>query len=276
MQPRLAPGVSLPTWLYEVLKFWALNFFVLIPLVLWLVVRLLRGGGKDSSGLMAFPALAVFLVCCVVKFAPWEWDNTKLMIWSYLLILPVLWREILLRQNEWIRALLCFLLFFSGGISLAGGLTGRLVTGSARERASLGQPTIGYSFGTRSEIDGTRWAVRDIPISDRFIAHPNYNHPLLLSGRILAMGYEGHAWSHGLDYRPRLETVKSILNGEEGWREEAANLGIKWLFWGSQEEANYRSSTQPWRKECEIYDSGPWGTIYDLTEAASAAEPPER
>jgi len=25
-----------------------------------------------------------------VKFAPWEWDNTKLMVWTYLAVLPFL------------------------------------------------------------------------------------------------------------------------------------------------------------------------------------------
>ena len=44
---------------------------------------------------MVFPALAVFVICCFVKFAPWEWDNTKLMIWSYLAILPFLWSELM-------------------------------------------------------------------------------------------------------------------------------------------------------------------------------------
>jgi hypothetical protein len=274
MQPRLEPGMAFTVWLFDVAKFWVTNFFMLLPMVAWLVVRLIRRRGPDSAVLMVFPALAVFLVCCFVKFAPWEWDNTKLMFWAYLLILPPLWSELLARQNEWVRALLCFLLFFSGAVSLAGGLTGRLVAGTSQERAMLSQPLIGYSVGVRSEIDGARWAVRDLPIGDRFVAHPNYNHPLLLGGRILAMGYEGHAWSHGIDYRERLATVKSILNGETGWREKAQQIGARWLFWGHQEEANYLNSTQPWTNECEIYAAGPWGTIYDLATPAAPPQPP--
>ena len=174
------------------------------------------------------------------------------------------------------RALLCFLLFFSGAVSLAGGLTGRLVVGTARDRAEEDQPLIGYSLGMRSEIDGTRWSVRDIPITDSFIGHPNYNHPLLLCGRLMVMGYEGHAWSHGIDYQQRFSTVKGILNGEAEWREEAAGLGARWLFWGSQEEANYPNSAQPWKAQCAVHAEGPWGTIYDLAEPVAAENPPDQ
>ena len=276
MQPRLLPGAPFGGWLIDVLTFWATNFFILPLLVVWLIARLLRRDAPESAILQVFPAITVFLLCCFVKFAPWEWDNTKLMIWSYLLILPVLWREILAPQNEWVRAILCFLLFFSGAVSLAGGLTGRLIAGTPQDRALENQPLIGYSVGVRSEIDGTRWAVRNIPITDRFIAHPNYNHPLLLSGRIVVMGYEGHVWSHGIEYRERLQTVKSILDGDAGWREKAVQLHARWLFWGSQEEANYPDSAQPWKAECKVFSQGSWGAIYDLSQPATNVEPPEQ
>ena len=54
--------------------------------------------GEDTGALCLYvPALGIFLLCCVVKFAMWEWDNTKLMIWSYLMMLPLLWRHLLAR-----------------------------------------------------------------------------------------------------------------------------------------------------------------------------------
>ncbi len=268
MQPPLQPDASFVSWALDVIAFWLENFLILPVLVAWLLVRLISRGGPLSAWLTALPSIAVFLLCCIVRFAPWEWDNTKLMIWAYLLILPVLWQEIIAPRNEWIRGLLCFLLFFSGAVSLAGGLTGRPIVGTTQDREQQNQPLIGYSLGVRSEIDGTRWATRDIPINDAFIAHPNYNHPLLLSGRVLAMGYEGHAWSHGLDYQDRLAAVKSILQGESDWREDVNSLGLRWLFWGEQEEANYPNSKQPWKADSKLYASGPWGAIYDLSQPA--------
>jgi len=256
-----------PGWMQEkqnFFAFWLMNFGLFLPLCLSLLAELAYRRGPRSMAALAVPGAVVFLLCCLVKFAPWPWDNTKLMIWSYLIVLPALWQVVIAPRAEWIRAFLCFLLFFSGAISLAGGLSGNLVVDSAEERRSRAEPLIGYSVASRLEIDGTAAAVKDLPITDRFIARPNYNHPLLLAGRQLAMGYEGHLWSHGVAYSDRKDTVESILKGEPGWREKAAGLGARWLFWGEQEKAAYPDSKQPWRRQCEGYSTGDWGTIYDL------------
>lgn len=245
-------------------SFWLVNFGALPVLTAWLVGRLVSQKGPRSDLAIVFPALAIFLTCCFIKFAPWEWDNTKLMIWSYLAILPVLWRQLLSRMHVAHAAAWCFLLFFSGAISLFGGMAGHLVQGALESREQEDQPTIGYAVGVRSEIAGVAFATRDIPSGDRFVAHPNYNHPLLECGRILLMGYEGHVSSHGIDYRERARIVDLIMKGEDGWREQARALGARWLFWGSQEEDAYPDSTRPWKTECALVAEGDWGAIYDL------------
>lgn len=247
--------------------FWLTNFGFFLPLVGWLVVALLRRRGPASAVALLVPAAVVFLACCFWKFAPWEWDNTKLMIWSYLAVLPVIWEVLLARRSEAIRAAVCFALFFSGAVSLFGGLSGSLVTGEKREGGVL--PGVGYSLGTlRSEVDGVAWATRDIPITDRFIAAPNYNQPLLLAGRLLLMGYEGHIWSHGIDSNSRKDAIETVLKGEDGWRKAAQLLGARWLYWGEQERTLYPDSKQPWRDECRQHAAGTWGVIYDLTQPA--------
>ncbi len=247
--------------------FWLTNFGIFFPLVLWLLVELIRRRGPASAVALVAPAVAVFLACCIWKFAPWEWDNTKLMLWSYLAFLPPLWEVLIARQRASVRAVACFLLFLSGGVSLLGGLRGELVTDEVREGTP--QPKVGYSLQTRrSEIDGTTWAARDIPVTDRFIGHPNYNHPLLLSGRLMVMGYEGHLWSHGLDPAERKSAIDRVLNGDSDWLETARRLGAHWLFWGVQERQTYPNSPQPWRSECRQHATGNWGTIYDLTQPA--------
>ena len=229
--------------------FWLMNFGLLPVLVAALVYAIVRAH-RRSSALIVFPAIAIFLLCCFVKFAPWEWDNTKLMLWSYLVILPPLWSEVLARWPEWARIVSCVGLFFSGAISLFGGISG---------------VHTGYPIAKRSEIDGVAVALRGIPISERFIAAPAYNHPLLLNGRIVAMGYSGHAWSHGLDWRPRLAEVESVLNGGDGWRETAQRLGARYLFWGREEEEHYAGSPQPWRDSARVVAADEWGALYDLT-----------
>ena len=41
-------------------------------------------------------------------------------------------------------------------------------------------------------------ALRSIPVTERFAGAPTYNHPLLLNGRKMVLGYPGHVNSHGL------------------------------------------------------------------------------
>jgi hypothetical protein len=253
--------------------FWFMNFGILPVLVIWLAWRLIRQNGPRPAVLLAAPAVGLFLVCCFVKFAAWEWDNTKLMIWCYLAILPVLWSELLAREPDWRQALWCFLLFFSGAVSLAGGLVGVPVGESPAERIQQHQPSIGYSIAIRSELDGLRWATREIPMTDRFVGHPTFNHPVLLAGRTMAMGYDGHLWSHGLDFTERKAAVQRILRGEPGWRETARELGVRWLFWGDLEEQEYPESTKPWQTECRKHAGGTWGVLYDLNQPARALQP---
>lgn len=232
--------------------FWMMNFGVWPILVGALVFRIVRGRCR-AAAVFVGPALAMFLVCCFVKFAAWEWDNTKLMLWSYLVIQPWLWTELLARWPEWARVTSCTLLFFSGAISLFGGISGKHT---------------GYSIAQRSELAAVASAVRAMPITERFIGYPTYNHPLLLNGRILAMGYHGHAWSHGLDWQPRARTVESILDGEQGWNEKARALGVRYVFWGREEQEHHPDSLQPWRETTQLVTEGEWGALYDLTKPA--------
>ena len=58
----------------------------------------------------------------------------------------------------------------------------------------------------------------------------------------------------------------------EAWRERAAELGARWLFWGEQEAVSYPNSTEPWKTECHLQAEGAWGALYDLTRPAKRSE----
>ncbi len=241
------------------LLFWPLNFGGLPLLVIALVVRLWRERDVWASA-TALPALAIFLVCCFVKFAPWEWDNTKLMVWSYLAILPFLWSKLLAPWPGWARGAACVALFGSGFLSTLGGI-------DASHR--------GHSIASRLELDGTAFAVRAIPVTEHFAGAPTYNHPLLLCGRKMVLGYLGHVASHGLDWEQPAGQLDALMRGTDDWRALAAELGVRYLFWGRIEDETYADSLQPWREEVRLVSSGEWGAIYDLqTPGAAPAGPP--
>jgi hypothetical protein len=225
------------------LLFWPMNFGVL-PVFVALLCWRARGAARA----FVWPGVAMFAVCCFVKFAPWEWDNTKLMLWSYVAVLPFLWSEVLARWPLWARAVSCFALFWSGLASLLGGLDATHT---------------GHTIATHSELDGVVHAVRGLPVTARFAGHPTYNHPLLLAGRAMALGYPGHLWSHGLPYREAEAQLEALMQGEPDWHAHAAALGVRYIFFGPREVEHYPHSAQPWQRDARLVASGAWGAIYD-------------
>ncbi len=256
VQPA-APGNDFARPFFE---FWIVNFGIWLPLALLLPGSLVwRAWKRDHrfflrlpTGLaFLLPAMVIFLLACLVKFAPWEWDNTKLMIWAYFMVLPFLWRDLVAHWRESARIAICIALFGSGFVSLIGGLS-----------------SPGYDFAIRSEVDAVAVNVRKIPATARFAAFPTYNHPLLLNGRKVVVGYPGHLWTQGFsDYGKVNEQLTLLMNGAPNWREIAHTLKARYLFWGREERINYGTSTHPWEQEMTPIASGKWGAIYDLEPA---------
>lgn len=280
-----APGwlQSDPAFSTSVIDFWWRNFGLMLPAMIalvgllgWRVWKSRRprrvasaepGADKPLPartkmdpqllGSVAFvaPAVGIFLFAILVKTAPWGWDNTKLIIWAYFICLPFLWRDLIKLWPIPVRAGLCFLLFLSGFVSLFGGM-------------KVGTP--GYDIADRMELFGIADALRGVPVKERFAAFPTYNHPLLLNGRKLVLGYPGHLWTQGFsEYGVIEQRLRKLMLGSPEWREEARDLHARYLFWGKQEERNYAGSLQPWKGQAAVVATGPWGTIYDLETPAA-------
>ena len=242
-----------------IFQFWFDNFGILIPLAVWLfavcVWRLWKSKIKWNEKLpedIAFllPAAAMFVSGLLFKFAPWGWDNLKLMIWAYFLILPFLWSDLIAGWSMPIRVGVCIALFGSGFVSLFGGL-------------AAGQP--GFELADRAELDAVGAAVRSLPAESRFAAYPTYNDPLLLQGRKVVLGYPGHLWTQGFkNYESVEQKLRELMEGAQNWREIARALRVRYIFWGREEMHNYPASKRPWEGTARRVASGPWGAIYDL------------
>ena len=243
-------------------QFWLPNFGLWVPLVLGLVGlcgwRIWKGkwrwGDKPPADIaFVIAAVVIFAFGYFVQTAPWEWDNLKLMVWGYFLILPFLWSDIIGRWAFPERAATCLLLFGSGFVTLLGGL-------------SAGHP--GFGFIERARLDHIGTALRPLPVEARFATYPTYNHPVLLQGRKVVLGYPGHLWTEGFDYGKANDQLTALMNGSANWRDAAKALGVRYIFWGQDERTNYQSSSRPWEATAFLVASGDWGAIYDLAKPA--------
>ena len=123
------------------------------------------------------------------------------------------------------------------------------------------QPDVAPSFTM------ARWTalMRNLPMDARFAAYPTYNHPLLLQGRKTVLGYPGHLWTQGFNnYHAVEEKLNSLMRGQGNWKQTAHELGVRYIFWGREENTNYPTSSRPWARLLPKAASGDWGTIYDL------------
>src|SRR4029077_19429243 len=163
-------------------QFWLPNFGLWVPLAMGLVgmvgwriwKRKWRWGDRPPADIaFVLAAVMIFGVGYFVQTAPWEWDNLKLMVWGYFLILPFLWSDIIGRWAFPERAAMCIALFGSGFVTLLGGL-------------SAGHP--GFGLIERAKLDNIGVAVRPLPLEARFAAWPTYNDPILLQGRKVVLG----------------------------------------------------------------------------------------
>jgi len=243
-------------------QFWLPNFGLWVPLAMGLVgmvgwriwKRKWRWGDRPPADIaFVLAAVMIFGVGYFVQTAPWEWDNLKLMVWGYFIILPFLWSDILGRWAFPERAAMCVALFGSGFITLLGGL-------------SAGHP--GFGLIERARLDRVGTAVRPLPVEARFAAWPTFNDPILLQGHKAVMGYPGHLWTEGFDYNDLNNRLNALMNGAPNWREAAQSLGVRYIFWGQDEKANYQASTRPWETTAFLVASGDWGAIYDLAVPA--------
>ncbi len=189
----------------NILRFWFVNTGFFIPLLFAALLWRMKGGAPLISRrllLYYLPFTLCFLIPNIVKLAPWVWDNIKVIFYWYVASAPVvalllvhLWK----RKNLW-RVVACAL-FIS--LVLAGALdVWRVITGNGEQKIF---DRNGIAFSQVIE-DATR------PRS-RVLHAPAHNHPALLSGRRSLMGYQGHLWTHGIDYQGREADIKRIYAG---------------------------------------------------------------
>jgi hypothetical protein len=232
------------------LVFLAVNFVLFLPLVLWAATLAVRAGNRGHL-LLVGPGLVLFAVLFFVRVAPWAWDNTKVMVWCYLLLLPAVGELVIDTLAPGPRSLILLALFLPGIASVVGASVGS------------GPPLEIFRVSEREAVCS---ALAGLPIRPRIATAPTFNHPVALCGHPLVAGYAGHVWSHGIAAEPVTARLGDLMTGRPGWEEAARAVGARYLFWGAREEGAFPHSNRPWETARRPLARGFWGTLYDLGE----------
>jgi len=198
-----------------------------------------RNWKRAALFLSAFVAVG-FIMPNLLRFAPWLWDNNKILIYWFAVALPfvALGLAFLWRARSWKRALAVALFFsmtWAGTLDIWRGVSGQL------EQREFDRDEMIFAFAVRA-------LPPDVLPPRAVVLHaPTYNSPLCLTGRISTMGYAGHLTSHGLKQETvdaRAGEVADFLSGTFGSDRVLERYGVAAFIIGPQER-DYLASLNP-------------------------------
>lgn len=207
------------------LLFWAANagLFILLLAICLLANRL----ATIRQATFYLPFVLWFIVPNVIKLAPWDWDNIKVLVyWSLASCVFVALLLALMFAHRWkalklLGAALLVVLTLSGAIDVVRAL-------SPVENVPL--------FG-REELEVAELIRQRTPPRAVMLHAPIHNSVVALTGRQSVMGYPGHLWTHGIAYGQRENEVKAVFRGGVESARLLVALGVEYVVIGPAERA---------------------------------------
>jgi hypothetical protein len=210
----------------------------------------------QEHGLLWFylPFAFLFVLANLVKLAPWEWDNIKVLIYWFIgslplvcLVLTKLWRQ--LGAGRIVSLIFIFVLTASGALDV-------WRTVSRQHNYRVYDP------------DAIRVAERlrnSTPPDSVFLNAPTYNSAVVLTGRLSVMRYPGHLGSHGINYAEREKDVKEIYRGGLNASRLLDKYGIDYVLI-SPEERNTLTPDESYFSHFPVAAESGQYKVYDVRQ----------
>ena len=234
--------------------FWFKNTGLFIPL---LIVALVwkRGDRLVSRRLLLFylPFTLCFLIPNLFKMAPWIWDNIKVLFYWWIASAPIV--------------ALAIARLWQGGISrriLAAGLFAALTMAGGLDVFALVTNQQEYREFDRDGIDLAQM-IRQLTPRRAIVLHaPIHNDPVFLTGRRSLMGYPGHIWTHGIEYRAREADIRRIYAGGPDAARLLAKYGVEYVVVSPLESSVFPVNELFFRQYTKVGETGGY-RLYKIT-----------
>jgi hypothetical protein len=205
------------------LLFWAVNAGIFILLLI--AALLIRKITSSRQVLFYLPFALWFFIPNFVSLAPWTWDNIKVLVyWS-------------LASAPFVAMVLAYL--FTKRLIIARGLAIVLLLGltfsGALDVTRALSPAENVGLFGRAELEVAALIREKTPPRSLILHAPIHNSVVALTGRQSVMGYPGHLWTHGIDYKQRELDVQTIYKGGPQMIEPLSRLGVDYVIVGTAE-----------------------------------------
>ena len=189
-------GADFPPW------FWIKNTGLFWPLLLVALLSPLALRGR--ARLLIAPFSLVFLVANLIKFQPWDWDNSKLLVFWYMASAVAVGALLVrLARAHPVGAIVALTIWLS---LVASGVLSLL--------QFLPPQGPAYVWFTTEEVQLAAQVRRQTSPTAVFVTGEQPNNPIAdLAGRPVLMSYPGWLWSYGINYTQREADIARIYQG---------------------------------------------------------------
>ncbi|MBL8181305.1 MAG: hypothetical protein JNL64_06790 [Blastocatellia bacterium] len=248
----------------NVVWFWVKNTGILIPILIAAIYYIFQSNSNDGENahvprrsfliLFYIPFALLFLVSNVVKLAPWEWDNIKVLIYWFVGSLPLI---ALLLAKIWERGWA----YQPAAIGLIFVLTAAGALDVLRTMTSVNKIKV---FDTDAVRLAEQLKAKTEP-NAVFLNAPTYNSAIVLSGRLSFMRYVGHLSSHGINYLPREDEVKKMYQGGPVAEMLMKKNDISYVLISPEEKSSMTPNEDAFKKFPVVAESGLY-RVYKVKE----------
>ena len=224
--------------------FWLRNWgpaLVLAPVALVVAAR----ADREHALPLALAGVGVFAVINLYQFQPHAWDNSKFLVYAYLLLVPGLAHALIAwwsaRGPRRVAAVMVIAsLTASGALALV------------REAARHDRLASRADLARAAELD------RVLPPDARVLTADTHNHVIpMLTGRAIVMGYRGWLWTHGIDTGRLTRDVRAMLRARPGFVGLLRVRGVTHVYLGPVERGAWGADVAAYRARFpRVFDDG--------------------
>lgn len=218
--------------------FWMLNWGFFLPIAVFSIWK-----KKLYKHFLILGAIIIFIICNLFILQPYDWDNSKLFTWVYLLFsIPVtlflvdLWSK----KIQWkiISIVLFIIIIASGALDLI-----RLTHAEELSAQFLSADEI-YLAESFRKISNP---------ADIVLTSDKHNHWVsTLTGRQILMGYNGWLWSYGINYEKRREEILKMFSGSSEAGDLLKHYNIRYVVIGPSERTDFNANEVFFKEKYEL------------------------
>ena len=244
-----------PGWTSEenLIWFWLKNLGIFGPVLVLALSWLFK---KNKYFLFLYtPFLLIFFLCNLFIFQPWNFDNSKFLVYWFFascIVVGYFLYDQFFQENVFKKLIGCtfvFLMIFSSILDIFRTFT--LVTN--------------YQIFSKQDLEIAEEIKHLTPKDSVFATASIHNHPIpALTGRSTLVGFNGWLWSHGIDYQKRKNDLAKIYLGDTNAEELISQYQVNYVTIGPLERENFQINEKNFQKYPKINLGNGW-EIYHVS-----------